>query len=122
MPGTTTPNASKSAQLRACSQQGGYNLASFAASIAIVTNGKPLTDGEYAKAFMHHVANELFEDFLDKDKAITRIKDLPLSARTVYDCTIMMASNMEETQLKDINTAALFSLAFDESTDVSHLL
>ena len=33
----------------------------------------------------------------------------------------MMANQVEEAQLKDINAAALFSLALDESTDVSHL-
>ena len=42
-------------------------------------NGKPFTDGEYAKAFMLDVANELFDDFSDKDKIIKRIKDMPLS-------------------------------------------
>ena len=46
---------------------------------------------------------------------------MPLSARTVYDCTIMMANQVEETQVKDINAALFFSLALDESTDVSHL-
>ena len=108
-------------QLRTWSQQGGCNSASFAASSAIAKNGKPFTDGEYGKIFMLDVANELFEDFSNKDKKIKRIKELPLSARTVHDRTIMMAYEVEETQLKDINTAALFSLAFDESTDVSHI-
>ena len=70
---------------------------------------------------MLDVANELFEGFSNKDKIIKRIKELPLSARTVHDCTILMANQVEETQLKDINTATLFSLTFDESTDVSHI-
>ena len=46
---------------------------------------------------------------------------MPLSARTVHDRTIMMANHVEETQLKNINAAALFSLVLDASTDVSHL-
>nr|XP_039255150.1 protein ZBED8-like [Styela clava] len=108
-------------QLRAWSQKGNCNSASFAASLAIVKNGKPFTDGEYAKIFMLDVANELFEDLSNKDTIIKRIKDVPLSARTVHDRAIMMANEVEEIQLKDINTAELFSLAFDESTDVSHL-
>uniref|UniRef100_A0A672ZSE0 Uncharacterized protein n=1 Tax=Sphaeramia orbicularis TaxID=375764 RepID=A0A672ZSE0_9TELE len=77
----------------------------FAGSLAIVRNGNPFTDGEYAKTFMLDVANELFDDFLDKDKIIKRIKQMPLS----------------DTQVKDINAAPYFSLALDESTDVSHL-
>lgn len=46
---------------------------------------------------------------------------MPLLARTVNDRTIMMANHIEATQLKDINAAPFFSLALDESTDVSHL-
>uniref|UniRef100_A0A8C5GFT9 DUF4371 domain-containing protein n=1 Tax=Gouania willdenowi TaxID=441366 RepID=A0A8C5GFT9_GOUWI len=98
-----------------------YNSASFAGSLAIVRNGKPFTDGEYAKTFMLDVANELFDGLPNKDKIIKRIQDMPLSARTVHDRTIMMANQVEETQVKDINAAPFFSLALDESTDVSHL-
>ncbi|XP_068101524.1 protein FAM200C-like [Hyperolius riggenbachi] len=108
-------------QLRVWTQQGDWNSASFAGALAIVKHGKPFTDGEYAKTFMLDVANELFDDFSDKDKIIKRIKDMPLSARTVHDRTIMMANKIEATQVKDINTALFFSLALDESTDVSHL-
>ncbi|KAM6983489.1 general transcription factor II-I repeat domain-containing protein 2B [Tautogolabrus adspersus] len=82
-----------------------------------VRNGKPFTDGEYAKTFMLDVANELFDDLPNKDKIIKRIQDMPLSARTVHDRTIMMANQVEETQVKDINAAPFFSLALDESTD-----
>jgi len=58
---------------------------------------------------MLDVANELFEDFSNKDRIIKRIKDMPLSAKTVHDRTVMMANQVEETQLKDINAAAYFS-------------
>uniref|UniRef100_A0A3Q1C722 SPIN-DOC-like zinc-finger domain-containing protein n=1 Tax=Amphiprion ocellaris TaxID=80972 RepID=A0A3Q1C722_AMPOC len=108
-------------QLRVWTRQGDWNSASFAGALAIVRNGKPFTDGEYAKTFMLEVSNELFDDFSDKDKIIKRIKDMPLSAKTVHDRTIMMANQVEETQVKDINAAPYFSLALDESTDVSHL-
>ncbi|XP_066135745.1 protein FAM200C-like [Saccopteryx bilineata] len=108
-------------QLHVWTQQGDLISASFAGALAIVRNGKPFTVGEYAKTFMLDVANELFDDFSDKEKIIKRIKDMPLSARTVHDRTIMMASQIEATQMKDINAAPFFSLALDESTDVSHL-
>uniref|UniRef100_A0A3Q0RY82 HAT C-terminal dimerisation domain-containing protein n=1 Tax=Amphilophus citrinellus TaxID=61819 RepID=A0A3Q0RY82_AMPCI len=108
-------------QLRVWTQQGDWNSASFAGALAIVRNGKPFTDGEYAKTFMLDVANELFDDFLNKDKIIKRIKDMPLSARTVHNHTNMMANQIEETQAKGINAALFFSLALDESTDVSML-
>ncbi|KAK7938604.1 hypothetical protein WMY93_001930 [Mugilogobius chulae] len=107
--------------LRVWTQQGDGNSASFAGSLAIVRNGKPFTDGDFAKAFMLDVANELFDDFANKDKIIKRIKDMPLSARTVHDRTMMMSNQVEERQVKDLNTAPYFSLALDESTDVSHV-
>uniref|UniRef100_A0A3Q2VT87 HAT C-terminal dimerisation domain-containing protein n=1 Tax=Haplochromis burtoni TaxID=8153 RepID=A0A3Q2VT87_HAPBU len=90
-------------QLRIWTQQGDWNSASFAGALAIVRNGKPFTDGEYAKTLM---LDELFNDFSDKDKIIKRIKDMPLLA-TVHDRTIMMSNQIEATQ--------------HESTDVSHL-
>ncbi|KAF4079419.1 hypothetical protein AMELA_G00177820 [Ameiurus melas] len=54
---------------------------------------------------MLDVANELFDDFSDKDKKIKRIKDMPPSVRTVHDRTIMMANQIEATQVKDLNAA-----------------
>uniref|UniRef100_A0A3P9II95 DUF4371 domain-containing protein n=1 Tax=Oryzias latipes TaxID=8090 RepID=A0A3P9II95_ORYLA len=72
---------------------------------------RPFTDGEFAKSFMLDVTNELCANFSDKDKIIKQIKDMPLSARTVHDRTIMMSNQIEETQVKDINA----------STDVSNL-
>uniref|UniRef100_A0A3P9JR89 DUF4371 domain-containing protein n=1 Tax=Oryzias latipes TaxID=8090 RepID=A0A3P9JR89_ORYLA len=65
----------------------------------------PFTDGEFAKSFMLDVTNELCANFSDKDKIIKQIKDMPLSARTVHDRTIMMSNQIEETQVKDINAA-----------------
>ena len=98
-------------QLRVWTQQGSCNSASFAGTLAIVRNGKPFTDGEYAKAFMLDVANELFDDFSEKEKIIKRIKDMPLSAKTVHNRTILMSNQIEATQVEDINAAPFFSLA-----------
>lgn len=84
-------------QLRARTRQADFwNSASFAGALAIVWNGKPFTDGEYPKTFMLDVANQLFDDFSDKEKTV--------KSEYIY-----------------INAAAYFSLALDESTDVSHL-
>uniref|UniRef100_A0A3Q4N3W6 HAT C-terminal dimerisation domain-containing protein n=1 Tax=Neolamprologus brichardi TaxID=32507 RepID=A0A3Q4N3W6_NEOBR len=109
----------KACQELLCREQASdWNSASFAGALAIVRNGKPFTDGEYAKTLM---LDELFNDFSDKDKIVKRIKDMPLLARTVHDRTIMMSNPIEATQVKDINAAPFFSLTLDESTDVSHL-
>ena len=44
-------------QLRVRTSQGDWNSASFAGSLAMVRNGKPFTDGEYAKKIMLDAAN-----------------------------------------------------------------
>ena len=51
-------------QLRVWTSEGDWNLASFAGSLAIVRNGKPFTDGEYAIKCMVDVAN-LLKTFFD---------------------------------------------------------
>ena len=96
-------------QLRLWTRQGDYNSASFAGSLAIVRNGKPFTDGEYAKTFMLDVADELFDDLPNKDKIIKRIQDMPLSARTVHDRTRgLLYSHLVEFSLK------IYHMAFIE--------
>ena len=99
-------------QLRLWTRQGDYNSASFAGSLAIVRNGKPFTDGEYAKTFMLDVADELFDDLSNKDKIIKHIQDMPLSARTVHDRTRgLLYSHLVEFSLK-IYYMALIEIDF----------
>uniref|UniRef100_A0A3B3HDF5 SPIN-DOC-like zinc-finger domain-containing protein n=1 Tax=Oryzias latipes TaxID=8090 RepID=A0A3B3HDF5_ORYLA len=82
-------------QLRVWTQQGDWNLASFAAALAIVRNVASFTDGEFAKPFMLDI--------------IKRIKDIPLSARTFHDQTIMMSNQIELTLVKDINAFSVIA-------------
>ena len=96
-------------QLRIWAEQGDWISTSFAGALATVRNGKPFTNGDYAKAFILDVANELFDDFSDKEKMIKRVKDMPLSARTVHDRVIMISNQIEATQVKDMNAAHFFS-------------
>lgn len=64
----------------------------FAGHLVIVTNGKPFTDGEYAKTRTLDVAN--VDEFSYKDKIIKQIKDMSLSGRIVHDRTHMMANQV----------------------------
>lgn len=43
-------------------------------TLAIVIIRKIFTYGKYVKTFMLDAANELFDDFLDKDEKIKRLK------------------------------------------------
>ncbi|KAL1277342.1 hypothetical protein QQF64_024015 [Cirrhinus molitorella] len=46
---------------------------------------------------------------------------MPLSAKTVKDRAIKIAANITSQQIKDINSAPVYSIACDESGDVSDI-
>lgn len=70
------------------------NFASFAVSLEIAKRGKPYTDGEYIKQCFISASEELFRDFKSKEEILKKIKELPLSAKTVKDRTAKMSSNI----------------------------
>ena len=59
--------------------------ASFEVSKVIAQHGKPLSDGDYIKEAWLECAPFLFDNFLEKEKIIQRIKDLSPSRKTVKD-------------------------------------
>uniref|UniRef100_A0A674PAJ3 General transcription factor II-I repeat domain-containing protein 2A-like n=2 Tax=Takifugu rubripes TaxID=31033 RepID=A0A674PAJ3_TAKRU len=95
--------------------------ASFLAAQEIVKRGKPFTDGEYIKETFIQISEHLFSDFKNKNEIVQKIKDMPLSAKTVKDRTIKMAANISSKQIDDINSAQAFSIACDESSDVNDI-
>lgn len=92
--------------------------ASFVAAQEIIKRGKPFTDGDYMKDSFIKISEHLFSDFKNKTEIIQKIKDMPLSAKTVKEKVIKMAGNITNRQIKDINSAPAYSIACDESCDV----
>ena len=79
--------------------------ASFAAAQEIVSHGKPFTDGEYLKESFIKISEHLFSEFKNKDEIIPKIKDMPLSAKTVKDRVMRLATHIPSQQIEDINSA-----------------
>ncbi|XP_059812513.1 general transcription factor II-I repeat domain-containing protein 2B-like [Hypanus sabinus] len=86
--------------------------ASYIAAQEIVRHGKQFTDGEYIKESFIKIS-----DFKNKSEIVQKIRDMPLSAKTVKDRTIKMAEDITRQQIKDINSAVAYSIACDESKD-----
>ncbi|XP_015684326.1 general transcription factor II-I repeat domain-containing protein 2B-like [Protobothrops mucrosquamatus] len=94
---------------------------SFVAAQEIVRHGKLFTDGEYIKESFIKISEHLFSDFKNKSEIVQKIRDMPLSAKTVKDRTIKMAENITGQQIKDINSAEAYSIACDASKDKSNI-
>ena len=87
----------------------------------IVKHSKPFTDGEYIKNSFIKISEHLFTDFKNKSEIVQKIRDMPLSAKTVQDRTSKMAQDITKQQIKDINSAVAYSIACDESKDKSDI-
>ncbi|XP_069195852.1 SCAN domain-containing protein 3-like, partial [Procambarus clarkii] len=93
--------------------------ASFEVSKVIAQHGKPLCDGEYIKEAWLECAPFLFDNFSEKKKIIQRIKDLPVSRKTVKDRILKLERNTAEQLTKDLSSCKFFSICVDESTDIT---
>uniref|UniRef100_A0A8C5PAV1 HAT C-terminal dimerisation domain-containing protein n=1 Tax=Leptobrachium leishanense TaxID=445787 RepID=A0A8C5PAV1_9ANUR len=96
-----------------------FNFASFAVSQEIAKRGKPYTDGEYIKRCFISASEELFRGFKNKEEILKKIKELPLSAKTVKDRTAKMSSNITNQQVDDLKVVSALLIAVDESCDLN---
>ena len=71
--------------------EGRYKVAEVVAK-----NGKAFTDGVFVKEAFLNCAEVLFDDFPNKCTIISRIKDMPISSRTVQRRITVMATDITE--------------------------
>ncbi|KAI5088835.1 general transcription factor II-I repeat domain-containing protein 2-like, partial [Silurus meridionalis] len=81
-------------------------------------------DGDERKKAMENIYKNLslrfqniYSQTLKTSEIVQKIRDMPLSAKSVKDRTIKMAKNVTRQQIKDINSAVAYSIACDESKD-----
>ncbi|XP_065673851.1 general transcription factor II-I repeat domain-containing protein 2A-like [Hydra vulgaris] len=96
------------------------NMASFVFSHEIAKRGKPYADGEYIKNCFINASEELFRHFKNKAGILKRIKEIPLSAKTIKDKTIKMCLNITTQHIEDLKLILALSLAVDESCDINN--
>jgi len=95
--------------------------ASFEIAWNIAKINKPATEGEFLKTTFADCVNSLFSGFQNKDDIIKQFLKLQVSDSTVIRRVEVISDNILSQLLKDIETAALFSLALDELTDLTDI-
>ena len=91
----------------------------YKAAVAIAKNGKPFIDGVFVQEAFLNCAEVLFDDLPNKCTIVLRIKDMPVSSRTVVRCITDMATDVTEQQTVPLKGANVFGVALDESIDIN---
>ena len=79
------------------------------------------TDGDYIKEVFVNCSEVLFEDLPNKKVILSRIKNLPVSSRTVERRVEDMAANVKIQQAVALKSVKTFSVALDESVDINDI-
>lgn len=93
--------------------------ASLQISWVLAKKQKPYSDGETVKLCFQESADALFAEFKNKDDIKKQIANLQLSHQTVARRVDFISRNIFEQLLFDLKNASGFSLALDESCDVT---
>lgn len=93
--------------------------ASMHISWVLAKKQKPLSDGEMIKECFQKCAESLFSDFHNKTEIKKQISNLSLSHQTVARRVELLSRNVLSQLRNDLKNASGFSLALDESADIS---
>ena len=92
---------------------------SYKAAECIAQHGKSFTDGVFIQEAFLSCADVLFDDLPNKSTIISRIQDMPVSARTIERRITDIAKDVNKQQTIALKTANVFSVALDESMDIN---
>ena len=92
---------------------------SYKAAECIAQHSKPFAEGVFIKEAFLSCADVLFDDLLNKSTIISRIEDMPVSARTIERRIADTAKDVNKQQTIALKTANVFSVALDESIDIN---
>ena len=95
--------------------EGSYKVAE-----RIAKHRKPFTDGAFVKEAFFSCTEVLFDDLPNKCTIISRIKDMPVSPRTVERHITNMSTDVTEQQTVALKAANVFSSAVDKSIDINN--
>ena len=95
-------------------------IGSYKVVEVIAKNGKSFADGVFVKEAFLDCAKVLFDNLPNKCTIISRIKDMPISPRTVQRRITDMAADVIEQQTVTLKSANVFSVALDESIDINN--
>ena len=90
---------------------------SYKVAECIGKRGKPFTDGDFIKEVFINCSEVLFEDLPNKNVILSRIKNLPVSARTVE----VMAADVKMQQAVALQSVNTISRALNESVDINDI-
>lgn len=74
-----------------------------------------------SKIHSSKISEHLFSDLNNKFEIIQKIRNMPLSAKTVKDRTNYMVANIPSQQIKDINSTPAYLITCDGSRDVQDI-
>ena len=93
--------------------------ASFEVSKVISQHETPFSDGNYIKEAWLKCAPFIFDNFLEKEKIIQRIKNLSLSRKVVKDRILKLESDTTKQLTQDLSSCKFFSVCIDESREIT---
>uniref|UniRef100_A0A8C6VXB7 DUF4371 domain-containing protein n=2 Tax=Nothobranchius furzeri TaxID=105023 RepID=A0A8C6VXB7_NOTFU len=112
-------NRSSSTIVRACTAQEKATAASLRVSLILAKKKRPFTDSETVEERMLAVLDEVISDEKIKTSVTAAVKSVPLSDTSNVRRVEILAMDLFDSLIKDLNKAPVMSIAVDESTDRS---